>query len=118
DQLPPNTVQRWLQVVSKFSVNEPAAGAGLPRYGSQLSRKCCAPNGTSVTKASELVEATGLTGGSKPCVPRQALVQPDNCRALASKLTDGCAGSNGLAGVVRLIGVSDAAGLAGSSCNA
>ena len=64
-QLPPKTVQRRLQVESKFSVKEPSVGAGAPRYGNQLTRRCCAPNGTSVTVSSGLVEATGLTGGSK-----------------------------------------------------
>src|SRR5450756_951952 len=57
-QFPPNTVHRRLQVESKFSVKEPAAGAGAPRYGNQLTRRCCAPNGTKVTVSSGLVEVT------------------------------------------------------------
>jgi len=45
----------------------------------------------------ELLEAAGLVGGSKRACPRQPFVQPGNCRALASKLAEGCAGSNGFA---------------------
>src|ERR1039457_5162795 len=98
DQVPPNTVQRWLQVESKFSVYAPDVGAGVPRQGNQLTRKCCEPNGTSVTVSSELLEATGLAGGSNACVPSQPIVQLGTCLALAVNVTGVCAGSNGLAG--------------------
>ena len=54
-------------------MNEPVVGAGVPRYGSQLSRKCWAPNGTSVTAASELVEVAGLAGGSKATSDRSGV---------------------------------------------
>jgi len=50
-------------------VNKPVVGAGLPRYGSQLNRKCCAPNGTSVTRSSGSFDCTGLAGGSNATTP-------------------------------------------------
>src|SRR5262245_2218231 len=79
-QFPPNTVQRWHHVGEKFSLNEPVVGVGVPKYGNQLTRRCCEPNGTSVTFTNGLVEATGLTGGSKACVPTQPIVQDGSCR--------------------------------------
>ena len=79
---------------------------------------CCEPNGTSVTFTSGLVEATGLTGGSKACVPRQPIVQSGSRRAWASNSTEGSAGSNGFVGVGKLVKVNEAAGLVGFNCNA
>src|SRR5215472_11260891 len=79
-QFPPKVVQRRHQVGSKFSLNEPVVAVGVPKYGNQLIRKCCEPNGTSVTFTSGLVEATGLTGGSNACVPTIPIVQAGSCR--------------------------------------
>src|ERR1022692_3530381 len=118
DQLPPYTVQRWFQVEPNCSEKEPAVGDGVPRYGNQLTRMCCAPNGTKVTVSTELVEATGLDGGSKACVPSQPIVQSGSRRAWAINLTEGSAGSNGFVGVVKLVKVKAVAGLAGSNWSA
>ena len=117
DQFPPKTVHRRLQFVSNIPVKEFIA-TRLPSHGNQLTRKCCDPNGTSVTASSALVDAVGLAGGSNACVPRQPFVQPGTSRALAMIRVDGCAGSNGFRGVVKLVNVNDAAGFVGFSCNA
>src|SRR6185312_2116689 len=100
DQLPPKTVHRLVQSESKFSLKEFTA-VRTPSQGNQLKRKCCEPNGTSVTAWSGLVDAVGLGGGSKACVPRQPFVQAGRGRAFARRRTDGCAGSNGFGGVVK-----------------
>ena len=69
-------------------MNEAAPGKGLPTHGNQLTRKCCEPNGTSVTRSVSPVEATGLIGGSKAWVPRQPMVQSGIFFAFAIKLTE------------------------------
>src|SRR5215831_7152267 len=83
NQFPPKVVHRAHQAGSKCSRKEPVVGDGIPKYGNQLTRRRCEPSGVSVTLSSGFVEATGLTGGSKGCVPRQPIAQSGNCRACA-----------------------------------
>src|ERR1700744_2758814 len=88
-QLPPNVVQRCGQVASKASRNFPAAGAGSPRQGNQLTRKVWAPNGTNLTVGAGSSDSTGLHGGSNAWVPPQPIVQSGSSLASARKETGG-----------------------------
>src|SRR3569833_1306989 len=75
-QLPPKTVQRSLHAESNFSTNA-LATLRSPNHGNQLTRRCCEPNGTSVTSSRGFVDDVGLAGGSNACVPRQPSVQSE-----------------------------------------